>query len=97
MNISISGYYAWLKRLPSEHEQQDEKLLKLIKPIFDASRSTYGSPRVHSTLKDLGYKVSKKRVARIMQENRLVVLPSRGWRCVTTQAEILVMALSQTS
>ncbi len=62
-------------------------LLTLIKPIFDASRGTYGSPRVHATLKDLGYKVAKKRVARIMQENGLVVLPSRGWRCVTTQAD----------
>jgi len=87
MGISTSGYYAWLKRSPSEHEQENQKLLKLIRSIFEASRSTYGSPRVHATLKDIGHKVAKKRVARIMQENGLVVLPSRGWRCVTTQAD----------
>ncbi|MDC0434928.1 IS3 family transposase [bacterium] len=86
LEISTSGYYAWLKRLPSEHQQEDERLLAPIKPIFDASRQTYGSPRVHANLKELGHKVAKKRVARIMQENGLVVLPSRGWRCVTTKA-----------
>ena len=87
MEISTSGYYAWLKRLPSEHQQEDERLLALIKPIFEASRRTYGSPRVHASLKQLGHKVAKKRVARIMHENGLVVLPSRGWRCVTTKAD----------
>jgi len=85
--ISTSGFYAWLKRAPSLHQQEDEKLLKLITPIFEASRQTYGSPRVHATLKELGHKVAKKRVARIMQEAGLVVLPSRGWRCVTTKAD----------
>jgi transposase InsO family protein len=87
MEISTSGFYAWTKRSPSLHQQEDERLLKLITSVFEASRKTYGSPRIHAVLKELGHNVAKKRVARIMQENGLVVLPSRGWRCVTTQAD----------
>ncbi len=87
LGISTSGYYAWLKRTPSKRQLEDDKLLGLIKPIFEASRQTYGSPRVHDALRDLGHQVAEKRVARLMQENGLVVLSRRSWRCVTTQSD----------
>ena len=48
---------------------------------------TYGSPRIHDVLRDLGRKVGENRVARIMRENGVAVLPRRGWRCVTTKAD----------
>jgi transposase InsO family protein len=87
MDVSTSGYYAWLKREPSLRQVEDEKLLKLIRLIFESSRQTYGSPRIHATLQELGHKVAEKRVARIMQENGIVVRPSRAWRCVTTKSD----------
>ncbi len=87
MGVSTSGYYAWLKREPSLRQVEDEKLLELIRLIFESSRQTYGSPRIHATLQELGHKVAEKRVARIMQENGIVVRPSRAWRCVTTKSD----------
>ena len=78
--VSTSGYYALLKLTPRQHEQEDYQLFKLIKPIFEVSRQTNSSPRFHATLKELGHTVAKKRIVRIMQENGLVMLPSRGWR-----------------
>jgi len=87
VEVSTSGYYAWLNREPSRRQVEDERLLRLIKSIFKSSRETYGSPRIHATLQELGHKVAPKRVARIMQENALVVRPSRAWRCVTTKAD----------
>ena len=57
----------------------------LIRCLFKAGRGTYGSPRIHSTLLQLGHKIGENRVARIMQKNGLVVHPRRGWRCATTQ------------
>jgi len=44
-------------------------------------------PGIHDVLRDLGYKVGKNRVARIMRENSLAVLPRRGWRYMTTKAD----------
>jgi len=89
MGVSTSGYYAWLKREASQHQLEDEKLLRLIKTIFEASRKSYGSPRVHATLQEQGYKVAEKRVARIMRENDLVVHTSRAWKCCTTNTDPL--------
>jgi len=89
LEVSTSGYYAWCKREKSQRQVEDEAWLALIKPIFKASRETYGSPRIHATLKQLGHKIGAKRVARIMQGNGIVVRPERAWRCVTTNADPL--------
>ena len=86
LEVSTSGYYAWCKREKSQRQLEEERLLELIKSIFKASRETYGSPRIFETLKELGHKIGKNRVPRIMRENGLTVLPRRGWRCVTTKA-----------
>jgi len=46
LKVSASGFYAWLKRPPSAHDQKDERLKVLVAASFDQSRKTYGSPRV---------------------------------------------------
>lgn len=87
LEVSTSGYYAWCKRGKSARQVEDEAWLELINQVFESSRKTYGSPRIHATLKELGHKIAEKRVARIMQENGLVACPERVWRCSTTKAD----------
>ena len=87
LEVSTSGYYAWCKRKPSQRELDDAQLLKVIKELFKTHRETYGSPRIHDALKELGHRVGENRVARIMRENGLSALPKRVWRCVTTRAD----------
>ena len=72
LKVSRSGYYDWCKRKPSKHETQDIQLGKRIVKIHQASRGTYGSPRVHETLKKEGVNVGKKRVERLMRKHSLV-------------------------
>ncbi|MBL0218956.1 MAG: IS3 family transposase [Myxococcales bacterium] len=67
LEVSRSGYYAWLHRGPSERAKQDAKLTVEIHRSFEASRGTYGAPRVLVDLADAGYAVGKKRVARLMR------------------------------
>lgn len=87
LEVSTSGYYAWCKRKPSQRELDDAQLLEAIKGLFKKHRETYGSPRIRDALKDLGKKVGKNRVARLMRENGLSAHPKRAWRCVTTKAD----------
>ena len=87
LEVSTSGYYAWCKREPCQRELDDAQLLEVIKELFKAHRKTYGSPRIHDALQDLGYQVGLNRVARIMRENGLSAHPRRAWRCVTTQSD----------
>lgn len=80
LNVSRSGYYAWLNRVESQRAIEDKALAAKIKQIHQASRETYGSPRVHKALKTQGIAVGKKRVERLMQSQGLqgrVVLVTR--------------------
>lgn len=67
LGASPSGYYAWLQRLPSAREQEDAVLTERIQQLHRDSRKTYGSPRIHADLAEEGRRVSRKRVARLMQ------------------------------
>ncbi len=72
LKVSSSGYYDWCNRELSEHALQDIQLSQKITRIHQASRDTYGSPRVHKALKAEGYSVGRKRVERLMRQHSLV-------------------------
>jgi putative transposase len=78
--VSRCGYYAWKGRAPSTHAQQGEQLREQIQQIYQASRGTYGSPRVYQALKAVGTRVGRKRVARIMRENGLKARVAKLYR-----------------
>ena len=71
LNVSRSGYYAWLKRTASLRTIEDKVLISKIISIHQQSRGVYGSPRVHEALRQQGISIGKKRVERLMQEQRL--------------------------
>jgi putative transposase len=66
LGVSPSGYYAWTKRQPSQRGQTDAALVAEIRAAHEASRGTYGAPRIHVDLAAKGIRVGRKRVARLM-------------------------------
>ena len=69
LDVSTSGYYAWREREPSSRAVSDAKLLETIRAIHEASRGTYGAPRIHRELSETyELHVGRKRVARLMRE-----------------------------
>ncbi len=69
--VAPSGFYAWCQRPESAHAQRDRRLRILVRASFDASKRRYGSPRIHEDLLEQDVRVSRKRVIRLMQEDRL--------------------------
>jgi putative transposase len=69
LNVTRSGYYAWLKEPISNRAQEDARLLRLIRASFVASNGIYGAPRVFLDLREAGETCSKHRVARLMRIN----------------------------
>ena len=67
LEVSTSGYYAWLKRPPSKRSQEDEVLIEKIRHYHRNSDGTYGAPRILEDLQEEGVKVGQKRVARLMR------------------------------
>lgn len=85
LEVSESGYYAWRKRLPNQHRQEeDEQVTIQLEAVFDQSRQTYGSPRVHGALRVKGVECSRRRVARLMRKKGLVSCWRRKKRKVCT-------------
>ncbi len=85
LDVSPNSYYDWRKRPASQRQQADQKLLAAIRREHEASRRTYGSPRIHAALKRQGYAVGRKRIARLMQANGIVGKAPRRKRPLTTQ------------
>ena len=71
LEVSRSGFYAWLDRGPSQRERSNAALLETIRVIHAESDGTYGSPRVHAELQDQGSEASLNRVARVMSEGNV--------------------------
>ena len=87
LKVSRSGYYDWLKRKPSQRQKANAVLLAAIRREYQASRQTYGSPRIHAALQQQGTKASRKRIARLMQHHGLAAKRARKKRPVTTQRD----------
>jgi transposase InsO family protein len=59
-------------------------LAALIRYLFDNHHGAYGSPRITADLRELGWRVSKNTVVRLMGEQQLVARPRRRRRSLTT-------------
>jgi transposase InsO family protein len=90
--VSRSGYYAWEGREPSRHEQKDGELAFLIRRIFEEHFKRYGSPRVWEELKGLGIRIGRKRVERLMREQKLCARRKRKAAYTTDSNHRLAVA-----
>lgn len=86
LEVSTSGYYAWLKRARSKRVREDVVLTQRIKKIHTRSKGTYGAPRIHAQLTKEGIHVGRKRVARLMRAADIRGV-SRRRRFSTTQRQ----------
>jgi putative transposase len=83
LRLSRSSYYGWKKHKPSNREQENKELEKMIAEIHLKSRGTYGSPRISRELQELGFPVSKPRVARLMKSNGIQSKIRKKWKVTT--------------
>lgn len=67
LGVSPSGSWAWRKRAPSPRARADAALSGQIAAIHQASRGTYGVPRIHAALASAGTHCGRKRIARLMR------------------------------
>jgi len=79
LQVSASGYYAWVSRRPAARTRANDELTQRIQQVHQRSRGTYGAPRVHAELQAEGRAVSRKRVARLMRRAQLVGCRPRGF------------------
>lgn len=86
LGVSRSGYYAWLARPPSARAQADAQLTGQLCAAHDASRCTYGSPRLVVVLRRQGQRISRRRVQRLLRAAGRRGLQRRRWVPRTTDS-----------
>ncbi len=86
LGVSESGFYAWRKRPICRRRREDAQLTVEIQQVFMTHRGRYGSPRIHTELKDQGRHHARKRIARLMREAELSALRKRR-RVLTTKRD----------
>lgn len=77
LDVSRSGFHAWLNRSPSARSRHDEILVSRIDRSFKSSDRTYGSRRVWHDLLAEGLSCGLHRIERLMRENGLRARPRR--------------------
>jgi transposase InsO family protein len=83
LEVSRSGFYASSKRAVATRTTQDAVLVLEIRLVHKRLKGIYGSPRMHRELRAKGYRVSRKRVERLMRENGLQGRQKRRFRRTT--------------
>lgn len=83
MEVTVQGFYAWRRRPPSRRAKRDQELSQKIVVFHCGSRMVYGAPRIQAALRAGGDSVSRKRVARLMQEAGLKAKCKRKYRITT--------------
>jgi putative transposase len=86
LEVSESGYYAWLKRPTCQRKREDADLKKEIEQVFTTHQGRYGNPRIYRELRDQGRNMSRKRIARLMREAELTARRKRR-RVLTTRRD----------
>lgn len=84
LEVSRTGYYAWIARPDSARTIDDRELTDRIRHHHEQSRGTYGAIRILADLRAEGRSVGKNRVARLMKAAGLAGI-SRRKGTITTR------------
>ena len=85
LRVSRSGFYAWLHRARSARAVRDDEIVGAIRSSHTESDGSYGALRVHADLREAGFRVGKKRVARLMRQHGIVGVTRRRGPTTTTR------------
>jgi putative transposase len=89
LDVSRSGFHAWLNRGPSKHSQYDEELTRQMRASFLVSDRTYGARRVWHDVLAQGFSCGLHRIERLMQKNALKARPRRRRLPIDTGERII--------
>jgi len=92
LHVSSSGYYAWLKRKPSKHDQEETRLEIEIKAAHKRTRETFGLERLQRDLAEHGVKVGSSRIRRIRKKLGIRCKQVKKFKATTNSKHALPVA-----
>ena len=92
MDVSRSGYYAFIKRPESELSKRQKAVLAEIKIIHKENYEIYGAPRITAELNNKGIHISKGMVSRLMRKNGIKSKTVKKYKATTDSNHDLPVA-----
>ena len=92
LSVSRSSFYSWLASPTSNRAKEDLLFIEKIKEIFKDSLQTYGTRRIKLALAKLGYKISRRRICRLMKNASLSCRAKRKFKATTDSNHNLPVA-----
>lgn len=92
LSVSVSGYHAWKQRALSLRRRHDLVLSARVQMAFRLSHETYGSPRMVHELREQGFAVGRRRIARLMRESGLKARQKRRFTRTTDSVHAFPVA-----
>ncbi len=92
LEVTRSGYYAWLRRGPSKHMQEDARLKLEIKAAHKRTRESCGPERLQADLADNGVKVGVCRIKRLRKEMGIRCKQVKKFKATTNSKHSLPVA-----
>ena len=89
MNVSLSGFYAWIDRPPSKWSRQEARLELEIKAMDKRTRHTYGAERLQCELAKQGVQVGVSRIKRIKKKLGIRCKQKRKFKATTNSKHSL--------
>ena len=86
LGVSKSGYYKWRRSPPSDRNKHREQLMTRIEYHFHDNDQIYGSPKITRKLREEGFTVGEKTVARLMRKNNLRSQATQKFNVQTTDS-----------
>jgi putative transposase len=81
--VSRTAYYDWCSRPQTPREKANELLTKLIREVFDGQRYGCGTRTIKKALTRLGYRVSRRRIGRLMKAEGLFCKTKKKFKATT--------------
>ena len=87
LQVSRSGYYAWLNRSKSRHQIRKEEITQRIGKIYEANHKVYGAPKITVLLNREGYRISQRTVSAYMKEMKIKAIWIKPWTRTTLHSD----------
>jgi transposase InsO family protein len=92
LNLSSSGYYAWLSRTPSQRSLEEGRLEAEIKAAHKRNRETAGPETLQQDLKEQGIQAGVCRIRRIRKKLGIRCKQKRKFKATTDSKHTLPVA-----
>jgi putative transposase len=92
LEVSRSGYYQWVRGVPSARSCEDERLKIEIRAAHQRTRETYGPRRLQPELAASGIQAGRDRIARLRRSMGLYCRQRRRFKVTTDSGHTMPVA-----